>query len=283
MHYRHHFHAGNFADVFKHVLLVGLVEALKRKDKPFCYLDTHAGAGAYNLASNDADRTGEWREGIGRLHKSTGAPPTVARYLQAVAWSEDTGQLKHSRPYPGSPRLVADLARAGDRVVCCEKVPDVAAQLRAHLPLAEIHIRDGYEAHGLLPPREKRGLVLVDPPFESRREFEQAQAFLEQAIERFASGIYALWFPMKNRHDAERFTRRAGREREALVCTLDTDAPGEGQMRACGLLVINPPFGFADEARAVLAWLAPRLAQGPRPAWSVDAPSSTPTPARSRT
>lgn len=272
MHYRHLFHAGNFADVFKHVLLIGLIEALSRKDKPWCYLDTHAGAGLYNLASNDADRTGEWRQGVGRLKADASTPALVARYLDLIGWPEENSAgnaLRHSRVYPGSPAFAARLARPGDRIVCCESVADIAAQLRAHLPLAEVHVRNGYEAHGLLPPREKRGLVLVDPPFESRTEFDQALAFMEHAGERFANGVQALWYPIKNRHDAARFERRGAKNREALVCTLENGAPGEGQMRACGLLVINPPFGFEEQARGALAWLTPRLAQGPRPSWSV--------------
>jgi 23S rRNA (adenine2030-N6)-methyltransferase len=136
-----------------------------------------------------------------------------------------------------------------------------------------VHVRDGYEAHALLPPREKRGLVLVDPPFESRSEFEAAGTFLAEATKRFSGGIHALWYPLKNRHESERFVRRARRDcaRPSVNCTLETGAPGEGQMRGCGLLVINPPFGFPEEAGSVLAWLAPRLSQGPRPAWTAEA------------
>ncbi|MGQ0502969.1 MAG: 23S rRNA (adenine(2030)-N(6))-methyltransferase RlmJ [Panacagrimonas sp.] len=274
MHYRHVFHAGNFADVFKHVLLVGLLEGLRRKDKPWFYLDTHAGAGRYDLASHDADRTGEWRDGIGRLERQPGQPELVTRYLDLVNWpAADAAQLRHSRVYPGSPQIAVALARMGDRVACCESVADVAAQLRAHLFNAEIHVRNGYDAYGLLPPREKRGLVLLDPPFESRDEFDKAGDFVQRVAERFASGMQAVWYPLKNRHDAARFTRRAARDtaRATLVCSLDTGAPGEGQMRACGMLVVNPPFGFEAQAREALAWLAPRLAQGPRPQWSVDA------------
>ncbi len=276
MHYRHAFHAGNFADVFKHVLLVGLLETLGRKDKPWCFVDTHAGAGQYDLASEDADRTGEWRDGVGRLKRDAGLPPMVARYLDLVGWPEEGAgmrALKHSRVYPGSPVLAARMVRPGDRLICCEQVPAIAAQLRAYVPAAQVHVRDGYEAHGLLPPREKRGLVLVDPPFEARDEFDLASSFLVNATGRFASGVYACWYPLKNRHDAERFVRRTRRDTgsPSLSCTLENGAPGDGQMRACGMLVLNPPFGFADEARAALAWLAPRLAQGPRPAWGVEA------------
>lgn len=277
MHYQHLFHAGNFADVFKHVLLIGLLEALSRKDKPWCYLDTHAGAGGYNLASLAASRTGEWPDGVGRLRAEPAQPEWVARYLALLGWdATDAQTLAHSRPYPGSPQIAQQLARAGDRVVCCESQPDIAQQIRAYAPGAELHVRDGYQAHGLLPPREKRGLVLIDPPFEARDEFERIGAFLEQAQLRFATGVYAAWYPLKNRHEATRFERRAARGRAHVICRLDTGAPGEGQMRGCGLLVINPPYGFDAQARSTLAWLAPRLAQGPRPAWSVEQAGAKP-------
>lgn len=267
MHYRHHYHAGNFADVFKHALLLGLLQSLSRKDKPWCYLDTHAGAGSYSLGSTQAASTQEWRDGVGRLLDAESPPKLVADYLALIA-----GERTHLL-YPGSPSIAAAVARPGDRIVCCERVAEVAEELHRNVRGAEIHVRDGYEAHSLLPPKEKRGLVLVDPPFEARDEFELAHRFLAAAIARFGGGVYALWYPLKNRHAAERFVRRAtqDRSRPHLALTLDTDAPGEGQLRACGMLVVNPPFEFEAPAREALAWLAPKLGQGARPAWSVGA------------
>ncbi|MGQ0618772.1 MAG: 23S rRNA (adenine(2030)-N(6))-methyltransferase RlmJ [Panacagrimonas sp.] len=266
MHYRHHYHAGNFADVFKHVLLLGLLQNLSRKDKPWCYLDTHAGAGHYSLGSNPASTTQEWRDGVGRLLDAPSPPKLVADYLALIA-----GERSHLL-YPGSPAIAAAVARPGDRRVCCERVAEVAEELHRNARGAEIHVRDGYEAHSLLPPKEKRGLVLVDPAFEARDEFDRMHRFLEDALERFANGVYALWFPLKNRHQAERFLRRATRDRSRphLSATLDTDAPGEGQMRACGMLILNAPFGFDVQAREALNWLAPKLGQGARPSWSVE-------------
>lgn len=268
MHYRHHYHAGNFADVFKHVLLLGLLQALNRKDKPWAFLDTHAGAGDYDLGSARAATTEEWREGIGRLIGAAAAPALVRDYLAQVM-----GESKNPTVYPGSPALAAALARPGDRIICCERVAEVAEELRRRVRRAEIHVRDGYECHALLPPKEKRGLVLVDPPFEVRNEFDRCCDFLRAAVPRFATGIYALWYPLKNRHDAGRFVRRATQSlgRPYLSATLETDAPGEGQMRACGMLIVNPPFGFDAVARETLAWLSTRLAQGPRPVWGLEA------------
>lgn len=265
MHYRHSYHAGNFADVFKHAVLCALLGALSRKDTPWCYLETHAGAGAYDLAGEGATRTGEWRDGIGRLAGET-APPPLDRLLAVVRALNGDGPLRH---YPGSPLFARALARDGDRLVLCEKVPEVAADLKENLAgerRAAVHRRDGYEAHALLPPAEKRGLVLVDPPFERPDEFQAVGDLLEKSLARFAGGVYAAWYPLKNRHAAARFERRVARlaERAPLRLVLETGAPGEGQMRACAVLVVNPPYRLADDFAEAGRWLAGRLAQGPR-------------------
>lgn len=259
MHYRHIYHAGNFADVFKHVLLVALLQALSRKDKPWCYLDTHAGAGIYDLAQGEAARTGEWRDGIGRLWGSAPEDPILARYLDAIRDINPSADLP--RRYPGSPWLATQLARPADRLVVCERVPAIAKTLSEVLPAAELHLRDGYETHALLPPREKRGLVLVDPPFERADEFDAAADFLQRAGARFAGGIYALWYPLKNRHAAGRCVRRLARDasQPVLELRIDNKARAEGQMHACGLAVINPPFGFEPAARSTLQELGVRL------------------------
>jgi 23S rRNA (adenine2030-N6)-methyltransferase len=270
MHYQHAYHAGNFADVFKHILLTGLLSSLNRKDKPWSFFDTHAGAGEYDLAGAGASRTGEWRDGIGRLIAADGAPEMAAAFLRIA------GPAAAAQRYPGSPLFARALARPGDRLVLCEKVPEVAAMLKQALrgdPAAAIHQRDGYEAAALLPPPEKRGLVLIDPPFERPDEFEAVGDFIAAAVARFAGGIYAAWYPLKNRHVASRLVRRAPREtgKPVLNLELDNGEPAEGQMHACGLLVVNPPFGFEPAAREALAWLAPRLAQGPRPGFTITA------------
>ena len=283
MHYRHSYHAGNFADVFKHVVLCGLLAALSRKDKPWCYLETHAGAGAYDLAGEGASRTGEWRDGIGRLVGMGGAhiPPLVQTFLDVVAGINGTGALRH---YPGSPLFAQSLAREHDRLVLCEKVPEIAAELKENLKgerRAIVHRRDGHEAPALLPPAEKRGLVLVDPPFERPDEFEAAATLVEKSLARFAGGVYAVWYPLKNRHAAARFERAVARacQEPPLRLALDTGAPGEGQMRSCAVLVANPPFGFEREFEPVGHWLARSLAQGPRPSYE-GGPVTAAAPAR---
>jgi 23S rRNA (adenine2030-N6)-methyltransferase len=273
MHYRHSYHAGNFADVFKHIVLCALLGALSRKDKPWSYLETHGGAGAYDLAGEGATRTGEWRDGIGKLHGLGGAPPLLERFLDVVRGLNGTGTLRH---YPGSPLFAQALAREHDRLVFCEKEPEIAAELRENLKgesRATVHQRDGHEAHALLPPREKRGLVLVDPPFERPDEFDAAAELVEKAHARFASGVFAVWYPLKNRHAAARFERRVARlsAEPPLRLALETGAAGEGQMRACAVLVVNPPFGVEQELAPVGTLLARLLAQGPRPLYEARA------------
>lgn len=270
MHYRHSYHAGNFADVFKHVVLCALLAALNRKDKPWCYLETHAGAGAYDLAGEGATRTGEWRDGIGRLFGAAQPPPLVEAFLDVVRGVNGTGAL---RRYPGSPLFAQSYAREQDRLVLCEQVPEIVADLRENLRgerRAIVHRRDGHEAHALLPPAEKRGLVLVDPPFERPDEFDAAAELVEKSLARFAGGVYAIWYPLKNRHAAGRFERRLARaSREPpLRLALETGAPGEGQMRGCAVLVVNPPFGLERGLADAGPWLARGLAQGPRPAYA---------------
>ena len=261
MHYRHHYHAGNFADVFKHLTLIALIGALNRKDKPWFFLDTHAGAGHYDLRHERASKTAEWQDGIGRLAGLDSDDPVLGRYLRLAA---------DVSAYPGSPVIAARLARAGDRLGLCEKVDEVAALLDAslrRLPRSAdwaVHRRDGYEAASLLPPAEKRGLVLIDPPFERSDEFDACADFVRQAQSRFAQGQYAVWYPLKNRFDGDRFLRRLAREstRPVLDLRFDNGEPAEGQMHACGMVVVNPPFQLLDSLQPSFELLPKKLALG---------------------
>lgn len=268
MHYRHAYHAGNFADVHKHVLLVGLAQAMSRKDKPWVYLDTHAGSGRYDLGGAEATRTGEAAEGALRLQDLKDAPEPLATWQRIVA---DANPGAAWRRYPGSPAFVQALARPGDRLLLCETVPEVVEALRLVLPTATVHARDGYESAALLPPPEKRGLVLVDPPFERRDEFAAMLDFLTRAQARFAGGVYAFWYPLKNTHEVERFGRRLGviSSKPVVDFRFDTGAKAEGQMRGSGLMVVNPPFRFVEEVAPALKILARELGVGARAASEV--------------
>lgn len=269
MHYRHAYHAGNFADVHKHVVLVGLLQALSRKESPWFYLETHAGAGLYDLRSAASSATAEWETGIGQLDAISDAAEPLQSYLNQVRVLNPAQGAPAS--YPGSPVIAQGLLREGDQLILCENVADVFAELREYFARdkqATLHLRDGYEAHALLPPVQKRGLVLVDPPFERRDEFEAMEAFLQKAQARFAGGIYAFWYPLKNSFEVERFGRRVAAisTRPVLDLRFDTGAPAEGQMRGSGLVVVNPPYRFAEEMAPVMKTIADTLSLGPRAA-----------------
>jgi 23S rRNA (adenine2030-N6)-methyltransferase len=268
MHYHHSYHAGNFADVFKHALLVCLLQALSRKDKPWRYIDTHAGQGGYSLTSEAAGRTAEWQDGIGRLREKP--HPALAGFMSILEKAgADAGR------YPGSPAIARALARGQDRLTFCEMIPAVADILKLQFrndAIVSIRAGDGFEAYSALPPPEKRCLMLIDPPFEAPDEFVRVAELLERALKRFAAGVYAVWYPVKSTHMAGVFTRRIGREsgRPVLNVSFDVGITGDGRLHRCGLLIVNPPFGFADEIRPLLAAMLERLKRGPRPAFDID-------------
>lgn len=268
MNYRHGFHAGNFADVFKHALLARLLVYLARKEPPFRVIDTHAGEGAYRLAAEEAERTLEWEGGIGRFADLSDADEKtralLAPYLGCVGPFDDNG-----RPalYPGSPVIAARLMRAQDRAIFCELRPDAFDALRYRFGrdnrIKTIHI-DGYTGLGAnVPPRERRGLVLIDPPFERTNEFESMFYTFRNAYEKWPTGIYALWRPSKDTESERRFIESFQKHgiRRALSLSLDVGGARAG-LRRNGLVVVNPPFVFEEESRAVLVFLAKRLAQG---------------------
>lgn len=268
MNYRHGFHAGNFADVFKHALLARLLVYLTRKDAPFRVIDTHAGEGAYDLASEEAGRTGEWEGGIGRLADLSGADEEtralLSPYLACVGAFGDDGR---PASYPGSPLIAARLMREQDRAIFCELRPDAFEALRYRFGrdarAKAIHI-DGYTGLGAyVPPRERRGLVLIDPPFERTDEFEAMFAAFLGAYRKWQFGVYALWHPAKDAAAERSFLEGFRREgvKRALRLSLAVARGGEG-LRRTGLVVVNPPFVFEKEARKILTFLAPRLAQG---------------------
>ncbi|MGH8184239.1 MAG: 23S rRNA (adenine(2030)-N(6))-methyltransferase RlmJ [Rhodanobacteraceae bacterium] len=268
MNYRHAFHAGNFADVFKHATLLALLDALTAKGKPLCYFDTHAGRGTYSLEDAEARKTGEWRDGIGRLFDSTTPPAPLRRYLDAIRACNPDGVL---RVYPGSPLLAAQALRTNDRMVLCEWQDEEAAALRACLRddrRAHVHRRDGYAAlNALLPPAEKRGLVLIDPPFEAQEgEFTTIEAALAKAHARWPNGVYAVWYPIKSRRSIVPFHRHAsaGPFDKVLVAELlvrPDDSPV--RLNGCGMLIANPPWHIDVALAALLHALLVTLAQSP--------------------
>jgi 23S rRNA (adenine2030-N6)-methyltransferase len=274
--YRHHFHAGNFADVMKHVLLARLIRSLQKKEKGFLYLDTHAGRGAYDLtvaASGDSlARTPEWPDGVGRLWARMDLPEPVADYVSLIReFDRERGNLDPAiRFYPGSPRLAARLLRMQDRLVLCEKHPAEWAALRAELalePRATMQEVDGYVAiRALLPPPERRALILVDPPFEAQDEFAQFAAALEEGLRRFSSGVFAVWYPLTERARLDEFFAAVRSLRPPPTLAAELTIAGDTaplKVKGCGLLVLNPPWQFDQEAEAALSFLGDALAQAP--------------------
>jgi 23S rRNA (adenine2030-N6)-methyltransferase len=262
MNYRHGYHAGNFADVVKHIALIAILMHLKKKEAPFAVIDTHAGRGSYDLSGEQAKKTGEAEGGIKRLRGlASPLPPALAAYL------EIEGQGAN---YPGSPLVAAKLLRPADRLVAIEKHPEEAALLRAVLApwrKASVEEGDGYaRLLKLLPPPERRGLILIDPPFEAVDEFEQLANAVRGAHRRFATGITLIWYPIKAPGEAEAFVGEvlAGGAGAALTIEIAIDASPASDAKArlsrAGLLVLNPPFGFAEEMAAILARLEPALA-----------------------
>ncbi|HZF76256.1 MAG TPA: 23S rRNA (adenine(2030)-N(6))-methyltransferase RlmJ [Acetobacteraceae bacterium] len=261
MNYRHAFHAGNFADCVKHALLVTLLRALSAKAKPFRVLDTHAGIGLYDLSAGEAQRTGEWRAGIGRLLDIREGP--LADFV-AVVRGAGCPPL-----YPGSPAIVRALMRPDDRLVLVELHPEDHALLRARYradPQVAVHRRDAWEAVGALTPfPERRGLVLVDPPFEQPGEFERVAQALGALQARFRAAIVAAWYPIKGRAPARAFhtaIREAGL-RDTIAAELTLREPTDpARLNGCGVLIMNPPWRFAEAAQAMLDELLARLGTG---------------------
>ncbi|MGO4735412.1 23S rRNA (adenine(2030)-N(6))-methyltransferase RlmJ [Bosea sp. 2KB_26] len=272
MNYHHSFHAGNFADILKHVVLMRILTHLGAKDTPYRVIDTHAGAGRYDLGSEEALRTHEWKDGVARLDQSplaSSVEALLAPWREAVA----TARERHGTgSYPGSPWLCRHAMRAEDRLIAAELHPTTYKKLATTLgrdSRCKALAIDGWTAlRANVPPKERRGLVLIDPPFEEKDEFATMAAEFIAAHRKWPTGIYALWYPVKERRAADGLVNAiedAGIGR-LLRLEIDVDRPeAAGGLGATGLLVVNPPWKLAEEALLLLPALCERLAQGPRP------------------
>jgi 23S rRNA (adenine2030-N6)-methyltransferase len=247
MNYRHAYHAGNFADCFKHALMVALLDSLARKPAPYFVLDTHAGAGEYDLEAEAARRTDEATPGIRRLLQEPS--PVLRRYL---------GLVEQLGLYPGSPALIRAVLRKGDHLTCCELHPEDLGTLRRRFhrdALVEVHERSGWEALGaLLPPREKRGLVFIDPPFEARDEFGTLADGLRRGHARFRHGTFAGWYPVKKMAAVREFHASLASCGVPDIVSVELhlrDTSSPDRLNGCGLIVINPPYQFESQARSI--------------------------------
>jgi 23S rRNA (adenine2030-N6)-methyltransferase len=271
MNYRHSFHAGNFADVVKHATLARVIAHLKDKRAAFRMIDTHAGFGVYDLTGPEASRTGEWRAGIGRLHAAKLDPAVrrlLAPYLDAVAALNPAGKLA---AYPGSPMLAQRWLRTQDRLVACELEPRAAAALTAQMrrdPRIKVVAIDGYTAlNAYLPPKERRGLVLVDPPFEAPDEFERLADSVAGAHRKWPTGVYMIWYPLKDLRATQRFARHLTQRAIPRMLRAEltmAPVPAAERLAGTGLIVVNPPWRLETELTTLLPALAAVLAQNGR-------------------
>lgn len=269
MNYRHAFHAGNFADVVKHAVLCRILVHLRRKEAAFRVIDTHAGAGLYDLGGPEAGRTGEWRDGIHRLLTVAlpdAAAALLAPYRDAVTALNPAGGIAR---YPGSPALARAFLRPHDRLIACELEPTAAAGLAAMLGndrRVKALAIDGWTAlNAFVPPKERRGLVLVDPPFEQPDEFDRLTGGLREAYRKWQTGTFMLWYPVKQPAEAAMFARQLRRLGIAKILRAEL-AVGEAvpgaPLAACGMMIVNPPWPLDDELAQILPALAGVLGHG---------------------
>ena len=269
--YRHGFHAGSFVDVHKHLTLILLLQSLLRKDSAFCYIDTHAGSAHYDLCSEFAQKTREYETGISLLWHTDQPPPSIRHYLDAVRKVNGArrGRETELRYYPGSPAIARQMLRPRDRMVLMELHNTEIALLKRKFSgrhHVQIHHRDGFEGlPGLVPPEEKRGLVLIDPAYEGTNEFDRLLETLKTAWRKWPTGIYAIWYPVQYRQPVPRFhyeLRTSGIRNIFLHEFSVIPDVAVNRMSGTGMIIINPPWQFDVQIKKLLEWLVPRLDRG---------------------
>ena len=273
--YRHSFHAGNYADVLKHIVLMLILENLKLKEKGFFYLDTHSGVGRYRLSSNESEKTGEYKEGIERLWDQTDLPEDVARYVKMIKKLNYGG--KELRYYAGSPLIAAELLRPQDRTLLVELHPSDYPILRKNFSdykNVTVKCDNGFQqVKATLPPKERRGLVLIDPPYELKEDYDLVVKAIEEGYKRFATGTYAIWYPVVLRQQTKRIFKglEATGIRKILKIELavrpDSDQRG---MTASGIVVINPPWTLETQMKEILPYLTKTLVPEGTGSWTVE-------------
>ena len=272
--YRHAYHAGNFADVMKHAVLTSILRYLARKDAALCYLDTHAGAGGYELRSERARQTGESSLGIAKIIEAAGPPEAIADYLQLVRRFNPAGNVDN---YPGSPWFASQLLRRQDRLVLCELHNSdfpLLAQLFANDRRVHCHAADGYRfSLGLVPPIERRGLVLIDPAYELSDEYATAFTTLAKLHRQFATGTYMLWYPILDEHRGATLRQQFmnSNMRDVLHLALRiADRKSLPGMYGSGVIIVNPPWTLRGEMESALPWLARNLGLNHRASYEIE-------------
>lgn len=257
--YRHHFHAGNFADVFKHALLSQLILSLQKKERPIVYVDTHAGIGHYDLTHPWAIKNKEFIQGVGRIFGCIDYPPDIGPYLEILNQNNESDALLR---YPGSPVIAKNLLREQDRLVLNELNSSDAEQLRLLSKgwlRTEIRNEDGFKlTKSVLPPRERRGLIFIDPSYDRPGEFKRVASAVEIGLRKFATGVYAIWYPVMSESVTLDFIQRVKTYGGQSLLRSEihlSQALFPGLMNACGLLIVNPPFQFESVAKTIGSWL----------------------------
>lgn len=275
MNYRHAFHAGNHADVFKHLVLSRLIALMARKEQPFAYLDTHAGVGLYDLHGDQASRTGEYREGIARLWQVEQPPALAADYLRVLRKLNPDGELRY---YPGSPEVARRLARQQDSLQFNEKHPDDGQALKDNMkrdPRVAVHRGEGWHVpRALLPTPEKRAIMLVDPPFEQPDELQRCAKALKETIARMRQTVVMVWYPIKDEKSLRRFYQEltsTGAPKLLKAELFIHPADSGERLNGSGLAIANPPWGLEEELNVLLPWLAQLLGQSGG-SWRLDWP-----------
>lgn len=264
MNYRHGYHAGSFTDVFKHILLTALIESYKQKNAPFCYIDTHAGAGVYDLSATFASKTKEYETGIEKIIQSPSPPPLVKLFLNVI--HQINNKLAHAnytslRFYPGSPLLARQLLRPQDRLIACDLHPEEYQSLKNTLggdKQCAIHHADGFQAlKAFLPPKERRGIILIDPPYENIDEFSLIVRSLQPAIRRFETGVYVIWYPIKDQAAVKSFYRYLTNliQKPILKAELTIYPDLPNHLNGSGVTIINPPYQLDKTLESLLPWV----------------------------
>ena len=274
--YRHGFHAGNHADVLKHIALVALLRILTRKDKAVAVVDTHAGAGMYSLEQGFAVKNAEFRNGIAQLWERNDLPEPVADYVEQVRAANADGVLRH---YPGSPRIALSVLRPQDRLRLFElhstEGAILAGQFAAEWRRVAVTAGDGFAGlKAVLPPPSRRGLVLIDPSYELASDYRAVVAALRNGIQRFATGTYVVWYPLLQRREAielpEKLRWAAGADWLDIVLQVQAPSPEGRGLHGSGLFIVNPPWTFSEQMRGIMPWLTRVLAQDATASFRID-------------
>jgi len=271
--YRHVYHAGNFADVCKHITLIELIQSLKNKEAGFCYLDTHAGCGYYNIQSEAAQKTHEYKNGVAKIFREKNPPEFMQTYINCITEINPESKLQY---YPGSPHFVRELLRPQDRMVLSELHSTDHKSLKKYYERDKqvaVHLQDAWQSlKAFLPPKERRGLILIDPPYESHTELLTLPEKIEQAVKRFDTGIFAIWYPMKAQVSRNPFYRdMQNRIKKPMLFAELSLWPEQGAstLFGTGMVIINPPWQLENKLNEIFPWLWETLSPRQQGGWKV--------------